>query len=203
MSRNAHKLLLLCHRGIHDADNFRSSLSRNGSSLKTSHRSTEIESCLRIGLHSWLAIAGYGAVIPLCIMNQNAFWAAYFKFHAFYGVICFSTFPTALMAIFYCKIGRALVKQNKQIKGVCSNAARSRYVQNRRVFLVFLATVFCYGVGTLPNFSNFFIILAGIQFLPCWEEYLGNIMRVAGSNSVNPLIYGIFDKKIAEILEIL
>ena len=117
-------------------------------------------------------------------------------YHRGYTAVCFYFFPTVFMDLVYYKIGRALIKQNKEMKCVCSNAVRSRYVQNRRTFFVCVWTVLCFTVGTL-----LFTVYLPTEFfaqynLPFRFWYLCRVLLVAGSQAVNPFIYGVFDKKL-------
>ena len=113
------------------------------------------------------------------------------------------------MAVVYFEVGRALMKQNKRMKRVCPQVSSSRHIRDQRTFFVCVCTVLCYGIGNLAmivwiidliasEHESFFridnIIFININVL---------IARVAGSNSINPLIYGILDKKIVQILETL
>ena len=149
------------------------------------------------GISCFLAlVTGYGAVIPFCITELNDTWTVYRTFFAVYVLFWFNLFPTVFMAVVYYKIGRALIKQKKQLKLVCSNAVRSRFIHNRRSFLVCLGTVFCYGVCVVLSSVYEITSIVYEEYFPNWVEYVAIIFRIAGSNSLNPLIYGIFDKKL-------
>ena len=139
-------------------------------------------------------IAGCGPFLPFCLMTSvdDEHLLYYFGF----AVICFYLFPTVFMAVVYYKIGRALMKQNKHMKRVCSNAVRSRYVRSRRTFLVCLGTVLCYALSTLFHTVYFPTRIITKHNLPVWFLRLCLVLRVAGSHAINPLIYGIFDKKL-------
>ena len=152
-------------------------------------------------------IAGYGTAMPSCFMLANI---VYEKFHLAYVITCFYSFPTMFMTVVYFRIARTLFKQNKYIKSICSSSARSsasksssfnimKYLRNRRIFLVCLITVVCFGVGHVP-FSVWFIwFISGKYHLMMkytWLYDIAIILRLAGSHSVNPLIYGILDKKL-------
>ncbi len=142
-------------------------------------------------------------------MQWNDVAIVYDKFHLGYIIFCYYSFPTIFMAVVYYKIGRVLIKQNKYIKSVCSNPVRRnapsssfnmmRFIRNRKNFFVCLSTVLCYGVGNIPAIVYFTWEIAEEYGLPMkyfWILYLGAWLRVAGSHSVNPLIYGILDKKL-------
>ena len=143
-------------------------------------------------------IAGYGTILPPCFIQQNV--TAYKRYYRFaYEVIAAGLAPTIFMAVLYYKIGRALVKQNKQMKRVCSNAVRRRRIRDRRTFLVCISTVLCCAVGKLPIWVWQIWYVADENFpfteYSVWIRYYGAIMAAAGSQSINPLIYGVLDKK--------
>jgi hypothetical protein len=114
------------------------------------------------------------------------------------------------MAVVYCKIGQALLKQNRYMKRVCSNPVRRsapsssfkilKFIRNRRTFFVCLITVLCFGIGNIPVSVWYILEIAGKNYFlmeNVWTEYLAEVLRVAGSHSVNPLIYGILDKNLS------
>ena len=153
--------------------------------------------------------AGYGTYLPLCFMRGNDIEIVYFKYFYGYIISCFYIFPTIFMAVLYYKIGRAVIKQNKYIKSMCSNQVRRsapspsfnilRYIRNQRTFFVCLITVLCYGVGNIPMSVCLILNIAGEYHLLMkydWLVYFAEVLRVCGSHSVNPLIYGILDKKL-------
>ena len=151
-------------------------------------------------------IAGCGAHLPSCFIKSNDEIAK--KFYYAFWVFFVYFVPTTFMAIVYCKLSRALVKQHKHMKRVCSNAVRHRatdssfilrYIQNRRTFLVCLSVVLCYGISHIPLSvrSMWFIIGENhLQTKYVWVGYFSSVLNMAGSHSVNPLIYGILDKKL-------
>ena len=153
-----------------------------------------------------LIVAG-GVRLPLCFIQSNVF-DAYRKFYwAFYIFFVYSV-PTIFMAVVYCKIGRSLIKQNKYMKRVCSNAIRRpapdspfnilRYIRNRRTFLACVSTVLCYGIAHIPLSVCIMWLIVGEYHLPMKYIFVCDItynLRVAGSHSANPFIYGILDKK--------
>ena len=74
-----------------------------------------------------------------------------------------------------------------------------RYIQNRRTFLVCLTVVLCYGISHIPwsVWLMWFITdKYHLQMKYVWIGYFANVLTVAGSYSVNPLIYGILDKQL-------
>ncbi len=152
-------------------------------------------------------IAGYGPFVSACFVNLNDVMgkiiAGYIMFYLFF-------FPTVFMAVVYFKIGRALIKQNKYIKSVCSNAVRRsassssfnimRFIRDRKTFFVCLITVLCYAVGSIPLVAVGFTVFIAEEYSlvnnSIWFYYLVQVLEVTGCYSVNPLIYGILDKKL-------
>ena len=154
-------------------------------------------------------IVGYGPAVPGCLMHSNEVLIVYNKIHLGYFLSCIMFFPTIFMAVVYFKIGRALIKQNKYIKSVCSNPVEQsvpsssfnilKSIRNRKTFFICLVTVLCYGVGNIPVTVYYIWKIVEEYHLKTkyiWIFYLADVLRVAGSYSVNPLIYGILDKKL-------
>ena len=154
-------------------------------------------------------IVGTGLRLPLCLIKSNVVRFAYQKFYGASGIFFFNFIPTIFMAVVYYKIGRSLIKQNKHINRVCLNVIRQRepdssfdilrYIRNRRTFLVCLSTVLCYGISCIPAtvYLMWGIVDEHQQVLKCgWLWFLSGILQIAGSHSINPLIYGILDKKL-------
>ena len=148
-------------------------------------------------------IAGYGVRLPLCFIK---YIDTYKKFRFAFSIFFVFFFPTTFIAIVYYKIAGALIKQHKHMKRICSNAMRRRapdssfilrYIQNRRTFLVCLSVVLCYGVSQIPMSIWLMWFIVGknhLQMKYVWVHHFANVLKIAGSHSVNPLIYGIFDK---------
>ncbi len=154
-------------------------------------------------------IAGYGTAVPRCLTHSNDVPIVYTKFQLGYFICCVIFFPTIFMAVAYYKIGRALIKQNKYIKGIRVNPVGQslpsssfnivKFIQNRKTFFVCLVTVLCYGVGNIPVTVYYIWKIAEEYHLKkkyIWIFYLADVLRAAGSYSANPLIYGIMDKKL-------
>ncbi len=159
-------------------------------------------------------IAGYGPFVSECLLSDE-FKFVYYKFTSGYIILCYYFFPTIFMGVVYYKIGRALIKQNKYIKSVCSNPARQgapsfpfnimKHIRNQKCFIVCIITVLCYTVGTIPITVYFIWKIAeeyGLLMKYFWIRYLANVLRVAGSHSLNPLIYGILDKQLFKFWKI-
>ena len=155
-------------------------------------------------------IAGGGTRLPLCFIKSNFVLTGYMKFYGVSAIVFVFLFPTIFMGVVYYKIYQALTKQNKYLKRVCPNAMRRHYrpaspfnilsyTRNRRAFLVCLSTVLCYGIGHIPISVWFMWDIVGkyhLQVKYVWVQYFAYVLNVAGSHSVNPLIYGILDKKL-------
>ena len=151
-------------------------------------------------------IAACGIHLPLCFINYRKLYFAFATFFAFFV-------PTIIMAVVYYKITRALTKQSKIMKNISSNPSRLRardspnilrYIRNRRTFLVCLTTVLCYGIGHIPMSVLFISAIVGdfnLLLRYGWIWYLSYILKIAGSHSVNPFIYGVLDKKLLSFCE--
>ena len=152
--------------------------------------------------------AACGTRLPVCFIKSKVVLEAYWKFYYALAIFFGMFVPTVFMAVVYSKIAQTLIKHNKYMKRVCSNAMRRpervsfnifTYIRNRRTFLVCLSTVLCYGIGHAP-LSVWFIWFITAESHPQikygWVGYLIGVLKIAGSHSVNPLIYGILDKKL-------
>jgi Na+/melibiose symporter-like transporter len=109
------------------------------------------------------------------------------------------------MAVVYKKKGRALIKQNKHMKSICSNSVNMfkahvqilKFIRNRQTFFVCLITVLCYGIGSIPATVWFILDIAGENHLLMkyiWFLYLVGVLGIACSHSINPLIWNIGQK---------
>lgn len=151
-------------------------------------------------------VMGYGTGIPECFVRKDnrPYWMSRYTF----ALLLYSA-PVFFMGVVYFKICRSIIKQNRDIKFLRSNqSTRSssssytgimRFIRDRRTSLVCLCTVLCYGVGNIPVIAYFIMMLAGANdFLQkhIWTLHFAAVLRTVGSNSANPLIYGIFDKKL-------
>ena len=152
-------------------------------------------------------IAACGTRFPLCFIKSTALRDAFLKFyHVFWFSFAYLV-PTIFMAVVYFKISRSLMKQNKHMKRVCPDAMRQRepdssfnilrYIRNRRTFLVCLGSVLCFGIAIIPVS----VLIVGFFFRPYYYQmimiwYSLKMVRLAGCQSANPLIYGILDKKL-------
>ena len=144
-------------------------------------------------------IIGYGTGVLECFLQQD--YIAYWRFRYSFGLFFYSA-PPLLMAALYHKVYRALIKQARYMKSLgCGQMTEissspslniHSYIRNRRAFFVCLATVLCYGVGNIPIFVHRLLKITGDD----WVGHLAFVLRVAGSHSVNPLIYGILDRKL-------
>ena len=152
-------------------------------------------------------IAGYGPAVAFSVV-YNISTVYYASFYT-YVIFCYYIFPTLLMAVVYYKICRQLIQQNKRMENVCSNRAGQKtantsfnivtFIRNRRTSLVSFCTVLCYAVGNVPmSVWLSWVIFSEHHLLQnyFWVLYFANVFRVLGSHVVNPLIYGILDKKL-------
>ena len=154
-------------------------------------------------------IGACGAGFPSCFIKPTALRDAFWRFSRAFWVFFVYLGPTIFMAVVYYKISHLLIKQNKHMKRVCPDAMRQRkpdssfnilrYIRNRRTFLVCLGTVVCYGIGSFPMSVWYMWIVLGENNLPMKLEYIlyiALILGIGGSQSANPFIYGILDKKL-------
>ena len=145
-----------------------------------------------------------GSHVPYCFDDVQENYPIYLRFVVGFDVFYYLV-STIFMIVCYCKIGRALVIQNKQIKRMGSAAVRNRHNRDRRIFLICICTVVCFAVGRLLYSVWLIWLLAGKDSLRSkhfWIDYTGNILLVAGTVSVNPLIYGILDKRMFRFLKL-
>ena len=148
-------------------------------------------------------IIGLGLTLSLCFNLKLNFLnnvMSYLGFDLFFYLV-----PMIFMIVCYCKIGLALVKQNKQIKRMGSAAVRNRHNRDRRIFLVCLCTVLFFAVGRLLiSVSRIWSIADKYSSLSKhrWLDRTGRVLLVAGSYSANPLIYGILDKRMFKFVKL-
>ena len=160
-------------------------------------------------------IAGYGVRAPVCFVQKNARAHTIHKRIISPYMIFFNYVPTFVMAVLYYKVYRALMNQNKYLKSLGSNPVAQgsshssfkivNHIKNHRTFLVCVFTVLCYGVGNLPISVSLALRIASKNnpmMKHAWTWHLATILRVAGSCLVNPLIYGVLDKKLLKFWRI-
>ena len=140
--------------------------------------------------------------LPALLIKSNALSAAYKKFYFASGLFFVGFLPTIFMCVVYCKIALALIKQSKHMRSrcePCSSFNLIRHIRNRRTLIVCLSTVLCYGIAHIPMSVWYTWIVAGESDLRMeydWVYYLSYVLKIAGSHSVNPLVYGLMDKKL-------
>ena len=161
---------------------------------------------LGIGRQKLIAVCGllYIAVLtvgvatglPLCWKKANVVYTVWSKLYVAFGIFFRYFVPTIFMTVVYYKIGRELIRQSKLMK---DSFDILRYIRNRRTFLVCLGTVLCYSIAVIPKSVWYIWEIAGETHLRIkygWVEYFANIVRLAGTHSVHPLMYGISDKRL-------
>ena len=121
-------------------------------------------------------------------------------------------FPVTVMAVIYWKICRELIRQNNAIKSMSSNAntcgkfKRLLHHRNWKAFVISLIAVVCFAVGGLPrHVATFFLPTDPDRSIRYRVDQLmkyGWIIQTAGTCTVNPLIYGILDKKLLSIFKL-
>ena len=215
---SGHSSMIICHvNAIDDAFQFTGvgmmliiSLLRYRATvdpLKPAIRRRKLKRCCGLVYIVGL-IAACGTGLPQCFIKSNIVYVAHQKFYGAFGIFFIYLAPTIFMAVVYYKIGRSLMKQNKHMKRVCLDVMRQRepdspfnilrYIRNRRTFLVCLSTVLCYGTACIPLSVWFMWAIVGEnhQMKFGWVGYFAYVLNVGGSHSINPLIYGILDKKL-------
>ena len=149
------------------------------------------------------SIIGLGLTLPQCFIVKLNFLNNV-KFYLGFGLF-FYLAPVIFMIVSYCKIARALVKQNKQVKRMSSAAVSNRHNRDRRIFFVCLCTVLCFAVGRLLMSVSHIWLIAGKYssfFKHPWVDRTGRVLLVAGSYSANPFIYGILDKRMFKFVKL-
>ncbi|XP_046853021.1 bombesin receptor subtype-3-like [Xenia sp. Carnegie-2017] len=144
-----------------------------------------------------------GMTFQECIVDPQARYFIYELF-AFYS--CFYIFPIIFMTVTYSIIAQALIKQRKALRTLSNpthshlqsstSSSLQRYNRHSKTFIVCVSTVLCFTVGhacflvvdvlylnnTVPSNSS-------------TNLYVVYVLRLFGSHALNPLIYGILDRK--------
>ena len=155
-------------------------------------------------------ITACGIRLPLCYIKSNVVISVYWKMFQAFWVFFVSAVATILMTVVYYKIAKALITQNNYIKRVCLDATRQRApdssfnvlrnIRNRRTFLVCLSIVLCYGIGSIPISVLFIRFITydedHLELKDGWVWHFAHVIKLISSHSINPLIYGMLDKKI-------
>ena len=120
--------------------------------------------------------------------------------------------PATIMSLIYWKICRELIRQNNSIKSSksmtlnnCGNTARLLHHRNWRTFLVSSVIVICFVVGGLPKQVSYFQYARQSHDqtvdLHKLMDY-GWLTQAAATCAMNPLIYGILDRKLLSIIKL-
>ena len=146
---------------------------------------------------------------PVCFIKSTMQLVAFRKFYSAFWITFAYLGPTLFMAVVYYKISRSLIKQNKHMNRICSNSMGQhgpdssfdilRYIRNRRTFFVCVGTVLSYGIAAISVSVWIMLFIVDefhLQMKFVWFWSIVAIIRVAGSHSANPFIYGILDKKL-------
>ena len=149
-----------------------------------------------------------GIRLPRCFIKSKVVYVACLKFYYAFWMFFGYFVPTIFMAVVYYKISRSLIKQNKYMKRVCSNKNRRgpdsffnilRYIRNGRTFRVCLSVVLFYGISHIPLSAWLMWLITDeyhLRMKYVWVRYFAHVLAVAGSHSINPVIYGILDKQL-------
>ena len=144
-----------------------------------------------------------GTSVPQCFLQKQVETITQ-KYVYAYVIFLLCWAPTLFIALLYYKVYRVLAKQNKNLQSLQSTPVTQsspisfkilKHVQNRRTLFVCLATVLCYRIGNI--FMSLYLILKiavenNILKENAWISYCAYVLLAAGSNSVNPFIYGIY-----------
>ena len=154
-------------------------------------------------------IDGYGPAVPLSLVYGTDIHLIYEIVFNVCVIFCYFIFPTSFMAVLYYKICRELMQRKKYMKNLCLNPVRQTtpnisfnimtFIRNQRTSLISFCTVLCYGVGNVPLSVWFSWEKFGEHHLlqnHIWVAYFASVFRLFCSHAVNPLIYGILDKKL-------
>ena len=136
-------------------------------------------------------IGGFGANLPVCFLPHEKNNLTYNRYSLAYAIIAYNFVPMISMSVLYYKVGRSLMRQNKQMKAVCSNIS-GRHVRDQRAFVVCLCTVLCYAIGNLPISAWYIWFIYG-GYSPLLTKHVAMhrvslILKIAGSSSLNPVI---------------
>ena len=140
---------------------------------------------------------GLGLTVPQCFISM-LFDVNISVKYLIDGFNLFVTFiPVIFTIVCYCKISRALIKQNRQMKRMGLAAVGNRHSRDRRIFHVCLCTVVCFAVGRLL-WTVILVWAIADEYSYLHNEtwvliFVGNFLLIAGTHSANPLIYGILD----------
>ena len=119
------------------------------------YQSKKIEKCLWFGPHSWLDGRLWDNYTKMlyAVTRCTSYYICQILLRLQTTKYLFSyLIPIILISVIYCKIGLALVQQNRHIKnvGICfSNSSRRRHIQNRQAFVVCLIAVLSHGISIL------------------------------------------------------
>ena len=143
---------------------------------------------------------GLGLTVPQCFDINISVKYLIDGFDLFVAFV-----PVIFMIVCYCKIGLALVKQNRQMKRMGSVAVGNRHNRDRRIFHVCLCTVVCFAVARLL-WTVILVWAIADEYSYLHNEtwvliFVGNFLLIAGTHSANPLIYGILDKTMFAFLK--
>ena len=176
-----------------------------------SRRKVKIVCCL---VYTVSFIVGYGPTVPSSFIDAKEKRLSYDKYHTMYLISCYYIFPVIFMAVIYYKMYRKLLQQDNYMKSKYSNPVTNGTTasfnvltskRNRRISLVFLCVVLCYAVGNIPVTVYFIWTMTGKHHSftkYAYVEYFANVFRLAGSHAINPLIYGILDKRLVASFKI-
>lgn len=176
--------------------------------LKPSFSRRKLNKILTI-VYIFSFVMGYLLRFPFCLSlfvrgKDFSRFLLVFRF-VFVVIFFFLSVPTAVfLTIIYSLIARGLFKQGKTVQkelhaGASNTSAINlqRHIRNRKIFLVCFTTAVCFLIGNLPVMISGLMQAVGYQFQNFSFVFEATqLIRICGCHSVNPLIYGILDRKL-------
>ena len=144
-------------------------------------------------------ILGYIMSIPSCvdIDDNSVTW----KIQTYLVIFGYCFLSTATMAVIYYKVVKELYNQNNifQIShnrnSVDSSFSKQRYRRNRKITFTCIITVIFYAMGNIPIAISFFVRM-NKNYSSSIIFGITRLLRIFATHAVNPLIYGLLDKKL-------
>ena len=105
------------------------------------------------------------------------------------------------LAVTYYKIARVLYNQSEIFKipqdqnAVTSSFGKQRYRRNRKAFFVCIMTVVFYFTGNIAVAVGIYVQATRNHSIPLLNEII-LMLKMLTTQAVNPLIYGLLDKKL-------
>ena len=144
-------------------------------------------------------ILGYVLHVPYCTDNHER--NVILKIQRLLLIFGFFLCNLAIAVIYY-RIARVLHNQrNKFIisqeqNAVTSSFIKQRYRRNRKIFCVCCMTFIFYTIGHTPMAIAYLLHMIRYHTYPSSTFYIARLLRIFGLHAINPLIYGLEDRKL-------